>query len=293
VRVVVTGSSGLLGATVVRLLRADGFEVVGLDLRPGEGTTEVGDLRDERLLRTVMSGADGLVHTAGLHAPHLATRAKTDFVSVNVEGTQRLLDAAGAAGVGRVVFSSSTSVYGHALEPRDEAVWVDEALVPQPRDVYDVTKLAAEQLCRLFGSQSGAAVVCVRVSRFSFADEPHLAVPYCLHRAVHVEDAAQAHRLALLRPVPEPTTVVVSGGSPYRPEDLPELLTNADAVLRRRAPEVVRAMTAAGLPLPRRVDRVYAIDKATAVLGYQPHHGVFDLLLRSRTSTGAEPSANA
>jgi UDP-glucose 4-epimerase len=278
VRVVVTGSSGQLGGTVVRLLRADGFEVIGLDRRPGPGTTVVGDLREDRLLRRLVSEVDGIVHTAGLHAPHLAAAAKSEFVAVNVAGTQRLLDAAVAAGVGRLVFSSSTSVYGHALEPRDAAVWVDEALVPQPRDVYDVTKLAAEQLCRLYGSETGAAVVCIRVSRFSFADAPHLAVPYCLYRAVHVEDAARAHQLALLRPVREPTTVVVSGASPYRREDLPELLTDADAVLRRRAPRLVAAMAAAGVPLPRRVDRVYAIDAATALFGYRPRYGVPDLL---------------
>ena len=281
-RVVVTGSSGQLGGAVVRLLRRDGIEVVGLDRRPGPGTAVVGDLRDDRLLRGVVAGADGVIHTAALHAPHLPVAGKTEFVAVNVEGTQRLLDAAGAAGVGRLVFSSSTSVYGHALEPVDAAVWVDEALAPQPRDVYDVTKLAAEQLCRLFGSETGAAVLCIRVSRFSFADAPHLAVPYCLHRAVHVEDAARAHQLALLRPIPGPTTVVVSAASPYRPEDLPELLTGADAVLRRRAPALAAAMTAAGVPLPRRVDRVYAIDAATAVLGYRPDHGVLELLSHDR-----------
>lgn len=277
-RVVVTGSSGHLGGVLVRLLSADGMDVVGLDRRPGPDTAVIGDLGDDRLLRAVVSGADGIVHAAGLHAPHLATAAKTEFLAVNVEGTQRLLDAAAAAGVGRVVLSSSTSVYGHALEPATTAVWVDEALVPRPRDVYDVTKLAAEQLCQLYGTETGAAVVCIRVSRFSFADAPQLAVPYCLHRAVHVEDAARAHRLALLRPVDGPTTLVVSGASPYRPEDLPELLTDADSVLRRRAPELAAAMAAAGSPLPRRVERVYAIDAATAVLGYRPRHGVLDLL---------------
>lgn len=279
-RVVVTGSSGQLGGTVVRLLRERGNEVVGLDRRAGPQTTVLGDLRDDRLLRRALAGADAVVHLAALHAPHLRVASKTDFVAVNVEGTQRLLDAATAAGVSRLAFSSSTSVYGHALTAGTAAVWVDEALVPRPRDVYDVTKLAAEQLCQLFGSETGAAVVCIRVSRFSFASAPHLAVPYCLHRAVHVEDAARGHLLALEAPVSEPATVVVSGASPYRPEDLSELLTGADAVLRRRAPEVAAAMTAAGVPLPRRVDRVYAIDTAAALLGYRPAHGVLELLTR-------------
>jgi UDP-glucose 4-epimerase len=56
------------------------------------------------------------------------------------------------------------------------------------------------------------------------------------------------------------------------------LMCWADAVLRRRAPELAAAMAAAGVPLPWRVDRVYAIDAASAVLGYRPRHGVLDLL---------------
>ena len=51
------------------------------------------------------------------------------------------------------------------------------------------------------------------------ADAPQLAVPYCLHRAVRVQDAARGRPLALVRPVAEPTTLVVSGASPYRRED--------------------------------------------------------------------------
>jgi len=274
----VTGSSGQLGGMLGRVLAAQDIDVVGFDRRPGPATTVVGDLRDDRSLRRAVAGADAVVHTAGLHAPHVAHMSKREFVAVNVEGTQRVLDAAAAAGISRLVLSSSTSVYGHALEPKDTAVWVDETLVPQPRDVYDVTKLAAERLCTLFGEETDTPVVCIRVSRFSFADAPELAVPYCLHRGVHVRDAARAHYLALVRPATGPVTVVVSGASPYRPDDLPELLTCADTVLRRRAPALAAALTTAGLPLPRRVDRVYAIDTATALLGYRPAHGVLDLL---------------
>jgi UDP-glucose 4-epimerase len=292
VRVVVTGSSGQLGGAVVAQLKAARAEVTGIDARPGPSTDVVGDVRDGRAMRALLAGAAAVVHTASLHGPHVPARSKQDFIEVNVAGTQTLLDAARAAGVRRVVFSSTTSVYGHALEPDgDAAVWVDEALVPRPRDIYDVTKLAAERLCELFTGETGVPTACLRVSRFSFDTVPELAVPYCLHRAVNVGDAARAHVLALGRPARGHTVLNVSGASPFRREDVRELLRDAAAVLRRRAPRLAEAMVRHGHVLPRRIERVYAIGRAGAELGYRPRHGVMDLLTPS--AAGAEPRASA
>jgi UDP-glucose 4-epimerase len=277
VRVLVTGSSGALGSAVASLLA--GHDVVGLDALPGPRTTVVADLRDERAVRSAVAGAAAVVHTASLHAPHVPLRSKRDFIDVNGAGTQTALDAAAEAGVSQVVYSSTTSVYGHALEPRgDAAVWVDEALTPEPRDIYDVTKLAAEALCRLLTSETGMPTTCLRVSRFSFEDRPDLAVPYCLHRAVNVTDAARAHVLALRHPGAGHRVLNVSGASPFRREDTPELLDHADAVLRRRAPALAALLVRHGRALPTRVARVYAIDRARADLGYEPQHGVAELL---------------
>jgi UDP-glucose 4-epimerase len=297
VRVVVTGSSGHLGRTLVAALREDGVDVVGIDSLPGPETTVVADIRDERAVGRAMRGAHGLVHAASLHAPHVPTRSKRDFVEVNVTGTQVVLDAARDAGVCSVVYSSTTSVYGHALEPRDAAVWVDEELEPRPRDIYDVTKLAAERLCELFAGETGVPTTSLRVSRFSFETAPGLAVSYCLHRAVNVGDAARAHVLALARRGGAPLVLNVSGASPFRREDAAELLHDAGTVLRRRAPELAQALRRAGHPLPRRIDRVYAIDRARAELGYRPRHGVAELLATpsaasaaSRASAGSAPA---
>jgi nucleoside-diphosphate-sugar epimerase len=278
VRVVITGSSGQLGGAVARQVRAAGAEVVGLDARPGPHTTVVGDLRDAALVRRALAGADAVIHTASLHAPHVPVRSKQEFVDVNVTGTQTVLDAAAAGGARRVVYSSTTSVYGHALEPRDAAVWVDEALVPQPRDIYDVTKLAAERLCALLTAEAGIPTICLRVSRFSFETAPQLAVPYCLHRGVHVGDAARAHVLALTRPAAGHTVLNVSGASPFRRGDARGLLDDAPSILIRRAPALAAALRRHGHPLPQRIERVYAIDRAIAQLGYRPRHGVVQLL---------------
>ncbi|HEX7300384.1 MAG TPA: NAD(P)-dependent oxidoreductase [Solirubrobacteraceae bacterium] len=176
-RVVVTGSAGHLGSTVVAALRQGGVEGVGVDVRSGSQTAIVADVRDARSMRRALHGASAVIHTAALHAPHVPLHSKREFIDVNATGTQIVLDAAAEASVGRVVYSSTTSVYGHALEPGDAAVWVDEDLMPRPRDIYDVTKLAAERLCELFTSETGIPTTCLRVSRFSFDTAPGLAVP--------------------------------------------------------------------------------------------------------------------
>ncbi len=291
-RVVVTGSSGQLGRTVAAQLRAAHVGVLGVDACPGPQTDAVADVRDAAAMRAALRGATAVVHTASLHGPHVPARSKHEFIDVNVAGTQTLLDSAREAGVQRIVFSSTTSVYGHALEPDgEEAVWVDEALVPRPRDIYDVTKLAAERLCELFTVETGVPTACLRVSRFSFDTVPELAVPYCLHRAVNVGDAARAHVLALQRPASGHAVLNVSGASPFRREDARELLVDAALVLRRRDPRLARAMLASGHPLPRRIERVYAIAAATAQLGYRPRHGVMDLLTPSAAGAAAGASA--
>ena len=89
-----------------------------------------------------LRAAEVVVHAAALHAPHVGVADDADFRSINVDSTQALLGDAERAGVGRFVYISSTSVYGHALVPTDRAVWVDEELLPRPRDIYDETKLA-------------------------------------------------------------------------------------------------------------------------------------------------------
>lgn len=277
--VLVTGSSGELGAAIARQLRAAGTDVIGLDARPGPLTRIVADVRDARAVRLAAAGAGAVIHTAALHAPQVRARTKRDFIEVNVAGTQAVLDAAADAGLDRVVFSSTTSVYGHALEPRgDAAVWVDETLRPEPRDIYDVTKLAAEELCALFTRGTGTPTTCLRISRFSFEDGAALAVPYCLHRAVNVDDAARAHLLALSATSVGHAILNVSSASPFRPEDTPELLGRADVVLERRAPALAALLRRHAHPLPKRIERVYAIDRARAELGYEPRHGIPELL---------------
>jgi nucleoside-diphosphate-sugar epimerase len=275
-RVLVTGSSGQLGAEVCRQL-SEAHAVTGLDVAPGPFTHVVGAVEDRSLVFEQVSRVDAVVHVASLHAPHRDQLPKSRFVDVNVQGALHLLEAAVAHRCRRFIYTSTTSVYGRAMEPRGPAaVWVTEELTPQPRDIYDVTKLAAEQLCRLIHEEHGLPVILLRTSRFYPQPFEVLAV-HRLHRGLDVRDCAWAHTLALESQVPF-GLYNVSARSPFQREDLPELWLDAAAVIRRRAPEVAELFARRRISLPSRLDRVYVISRAEAELGFQPRFNALEFL---------------
>ena len=126
-RLLVTGAAGLIGSGVAERLRKE-HDVIGLDLVPGPQVQIVGDCFEVADWRHQVGKLDALVHVAALHAPHVGRRSSADFRRANVEATSRLLDFAVTAGASHFVLTSTTSLYGDALEPESEAVWVDEQL---------------------------------------------------------------------------------------------------------------------------------------------------------------------
>jgi nucleoside-diphosphate-sugar epimerase len=151
-KILVTGSSGHLGEALVRTLRELEHEIVALDILEGPFTTRVGSISDRACVARCMQGVEVVLHAATLHKPHIATHRRQDFVDTNITGTLNLLEEAVAAGVGSFVYTSTTSVFGDALVPPAgaPAAWVTEDVVPVPKNIYGVTKAAAEDLCQLF-----------------------------------------------------------------------------------------------------------------------------------------------
>ncbi|WP_078897681.1 NAD(P)-dependent oxidoreductase [Streptomyces rimosus] len=270
--VVVTGSSGRVGSALAAALAVAGWTVRGVDRVPGRWTSVVGDLRDRPVRLAALSSADVLVHAAALHAPHVGHLADEEFRAVNVDATAGLLDDAVRLGVRRVVYISSTSVYGHALVPTDRTVWVDEQLTPLPRDIYDETKLAAEDLV----ATCAVASVTLRIARCFPEPFPVLA-GHLLHRAVDVADVAAAGVLAVSHAAVT-GTFNISGPHPFHRDDCLALHRDAHAVLAGRVPDVVAAFHDRGWPVPDRLDRVYDSTAAVNAFGYRPVRGVRQLL---------------
>ena len=245
----------------------------------GPHTDEVGDLADHALVRALVGQADAVVHTASLHAPHVGVRSRQDFVATNVLGALHVLEAAAEAGARRLVYTSTTSVYGEALVPTDaRAVWVTEDVVPRPRDIYDITKLAAEQLCRDVARDGGLSVLCLRTGRL-FPEPPNIAAVHRLSRGADVRDIAAAHLLALDAPTDlHYETFNIAARSPFTEADLPALLDDAAPVVQRAFPLAAEVFARRGWALPHRIDRVYVIQKAERVLGYRPRYNFGELL---------------
>ena len=285
-RVLVTGSSGHLGEGLVRTLRARGDEVRGLDLIEAPGTTTVGSLRDAELVRECARGVDVILHAATLHKPHIATHTRRAFVETNVAGTLNVLAAARECGVGAVVFTSSTSAFGSALRPAPDqpAAWIDESVESVPRNIYGVTKRAAEDLCELFWRSRGLPCVVLRTSRFfpeadddrerraRYADS-NLKVNELLYRRVDLADAVDAHVLAAER-APELgfARYVVSATSPFAPAHLADLRTDPARVVRELYPDQPALYAERDWQMLATIDRVYVNRRAREELGWAPRH---------------------
>src|SRR5271169_5867136 len=246
----VTGSSGHLGEALMRTLRGAGREAVGLDVAPGPFTDVVGSIADRPSVASCVAAVGKVLHAATLHKPHVATHGREEFVETNVLGTLILLEEAARAGVASFVMTSTTSAFGDALKPSpgEPAAWIGESVVPVPKNIYGVTKSAAEDLCRLFHRNEGLACLVLRTSRFfpeqdddpeareSFADD-NAKVNEFLFRRAAIEDVVDAHLLAAERaPAIGFGKYIVSATTPFRREDLARLRADAPAVARERAP---------------------------------------------------------
>jgi len=234
-RVLMTGGAGYVGSACLRFLHQKGHEVVAYDdLSEGnreavpDGRLIEGDVRDvDALTRAIRDhGADVVMHFAALAIVPESIREPERYWDVNVHGTMRVLDAMRAAGVGRLVFSSTAATYAFTDEQP-----ITEATPQVPETPYGTTKLAAERMIRDYAAGHGIGAAILRYFNACGADadgrhgesrrhETHL-IPLilsvaagtrpqvkvfgsdwptrdgtCVRDYVHVADLALAHELA-------------------------------------------------------------------------------------------------
>ena len=288
--ILVTGSSGWLGQALVPRLRRGGHRVVGIDPVPGATTDIVGSVADRATVRAALRDNEiqGIVHAGALHKPHIATHDTSKFIEVNVQGTLNLLEEATAPGskVDRFVFTSTTSLM-ISQEIReahkrgvDRAFWIDEEMaLLQPRNIYGVSKLSGEHLCRMVHDASGLPIIVLRTARF-FPEEddmahaiiqsgPNSKANEVLYRRLTVEDAAAAHIVALDRaPQIGFDTFIVSALTPFSPDDCEQLMEYAPLVVHHYFPRYREIYARRGWTMFDYIDRVYDSTRAMRRLGF-------------------------
>jgi UDP-glucose 4-epimerase len=294
VTVLVAGSSGHLGEALVHTLQAQQRKVVGVDVRPGAFTHRVGSITDRAFVSGCMKGIEAVLHAATLHKPHIATHSRQDFIDVNITGTLNLLEEAASGNVATFVYTSTTSVFGDALAPPpgEPAAWVTEDVIPVPKNIYGVTKAAAEDLCQIFARNHALRTIVLRTSRFfpeeddarnvreAYADANAKTNEF-LYRRVDIEDVVSAHLLAADRaPSAGFAKYIISATTPFSRHDVADLRNRATQVVRRYVPEYEQEYARRSWTMVPDIDRVYVNDKARAELGWQPRHDFRALISR-------------
>ncbi len=171
-KVLVIGGAGFIGSHVVaELLKTDVAEVVIYDNFARGKRSHIapylkdprcriyangGDVRETDLLDDAMRGMDGVIHLAAMWLLHCKDFPRTAF-HVNIEGTFNVLEACVKNNIKRLVYSSSASVYGDAVE-----VPMTETHPFKNRNFYGATKIAGEAMCRAYGDRYGLSYVGLR-----------------------------------------------------------------------------------------------------------------------------------
>lgn len=164
----VTGGAGFIGSNIVEELLRRGENVRVLDnfstgkrenLKQFEKDVELieGDIRSYHIVQEAVKGIDIILHQAALPSVPRSIKDPITTNEVNIGGTLNMLDAAVKEGIKRFVFASSSSVYGDNPElPKNEG------MTPNPLSPYAVSKLTAENYCRVFSGIYGIETVCLR-----------------------------------------------------------------------------------------------------------------------------------
>jgi UDP-glucuronate 4-epimerase len=189
----VTGAAGFIGSTLVDRMLAEGRTVVGLDsfdpfyrrdfkeanletaLANDRFELVEGDIRDERAVAEAFGRTEieGVVHLAALAGVRPSLERPADYADVNIRGLAVVLGAAASRGVRRVVFASSSSVYGE----REDGPFAETDRVERPISPYAATKRAGELLAHTYHYAHDISIVCARIfTAFGPRQRPDLAI---------------------------------------------------------------------------------------------------------------------
>ena len=300
-----TGAAGFVGSHLVDALLQQGADVIALDRFSdyyaeaikrdnlvSASSHSAFELREDDLasadLRPLLADVDVVFHLAAQAGVRASWGAEfAGYLHDNLMATQRLLEAAvGLPRPPRIVYSSSSSVYGNA-----DRVPTSEDDLPAPHSPYGVTKLAAEHLCRLYGANLGVDTVSLRYfTVYGPRQRPDMAFHRLCEAALggdpftllgdgsqirdftYVGDVVRANLMAAAADVPSGTCVNVAGGTQI---SLRQVIERVSSLAGRELPVIRRGSQRGDV---RRTGG--STERARAVLGWEPEVSIDEGLER-------------
>jgi nucleoside-diphosphate-sugar epimerase len=266
--IVVTGGSGKAGRAVVRDLAAHGYHILNVDLVPFRETDFIrADLTDLGQTYEVLKGADAVVHLAAIPAPGILPDEAT--FRINMSSTYNVFTAATALRLERVVWASSETTLGLPFDRQQpHYAPIDEEHPLYPESSYALSKVLSEEMARQMNRWTGIPFIGLRFSnimepedyqRFpSFWSDARLR-KWNLWSYVDARDVAQSCRRALEADIQGAESFIIAAG---------------DTVMNRPNRELM-AEVFPNVPLREGTgdyQTLLSVEKARAMLGYQPEH---------------------
>ena len=311
--ILVTGSSGYLGSAIVQTLKEHAIKTVGIDLVDAATTDFIGCVSDINVIRKAANqGCRSVIHTAALHAPNLDFYSDQDYEKVNVEGTRNILLVAKELQMKAVVFSSTTSLMiTNEVKQREKQANADVVILQNdvdygtPRNIYGITKKAAEKLCI---EDKLVNIAILRCSRFFVEDVYDTGADpssrkikktngntkanemLCGTRA-SLEDMVLSHLVAVdrLKNKTSLTGNVVIG--PLIISSVSPLLNNSDCSIAVDSGVSIAAKSQLykgfGWSLPDRISRIYDSTNSWKTLGFTPKWDFHRLIKEYNTEENA------
>ena len=293
-RALVTGAAGFVGSTLTDALLTRGDRVLGVDCftpyydRSDKEANLSAARRSDRFelvdtdlrscdIEPLLDGIDVVFHQSAQAGVRLSwSDGFADYAGHNILATQRVLEAAKRIGTTKLVYASSSSVYGNAA-----AYPTTEDDVPQPHSPYGVTKLAAEHLCNLYAANWGLPTVSLRYfTVYGPRQRPDMAIHRLLAAALagesfplygdgsavrdftYVDDVVRANLAAADHDCAPGTVVNIAGGSSITMTELLALVADVTGA----APEIDRQG-----PQPGDVARTGGtVERARVLLDWEP-----------------------
>ncbi len=301
-RILITGGAGFIGSHLADRL-AIGNDVVVLDNFSTGSETNVpsavelveGDITDPEIVADLVAEQDIVVHMAAMMGVRRTLENPLGVLQVNMDGTRNVLHAAAENDVERVMFASTSEVYGDLIEPpyREDAEM-------SPKTNYAVAKLADERYTKAFCENAGIEHTIVRYFNVYGPNQESSEYGYVVPRFIELAqsgaplpvhgDGTQTRDFTYIDDAVDATTRAIGGAGAGETFNIGTGREVSIAELARTVVDVVGngEVTFVDHPRPYRVEQRCAdISKATSELGYTPHTDLEDGVQRLATAASA------